>query len=330
MYRQALNTITKKLRREIVVKTLFFLPADRRRQLERWLRGREEYRALQHADGVVVSCGKSGRTWLRALISHFFQMRYDLPGTSLIALDNFHYQHHEIPRLLFTHDTYLHYYTANLATKREYREVKTLLLVRHPADVAVSQYFQWKHRILPRKKWLNEYPAHNSGISIYNFIMDRNAGLEYIINFLNMWRREWSVRDDLAVIKYEDMLADPKGQLQRILSWLGFDATADEIDECVSFASFENMRKLEERGVYWLGGRTMNSASGGDSDRLKVRRGRAGGWRDYLTVSQIEDVKRFVDDRLVPGFGYRQDEMRALPARARGAAEADTMMQTHG
>ena len=31
-------------------------------------------------------------------------------------------------------------------------------MVRDPADVAVSQYFQWKFRMTDRKKTINDYP----------------------------------------------------------------------------------------------------------------------------------------------------------------------------
>src|SRR5689334_12757632 len=154
------NPVSKELRREVVVRSPFFLPDETRRRLERWLRGREEYRAPRRADVVIVSCGKSGRTWLRTMISRFFQLRYELGTRSLINLDNFHYNRRGIPRVLFTHDTYLRYYTGSFENKHEYRRTKSLLIVRHPADVAVSQFFQWKHRIRPRKKWLNQYPEH--------------------------------------------------------------------------------------------------------------------------------------------------------------------------
>jgi hypothetical protein len=45
------------------------LGARRRRDLERWLRGREQVSKLRRADAVVVSYGKAGRTWLRVLLS---------------------------------------------------------------------------------------------------------------------------------------------------------------------------------------------------------------------------------------------------------------------
>jgi hypothetical protein len=310
MYRQAYNSVTKKFRREAVVKGLFFLPGDKRRQLERWLRGREEYRTLQRADVAVVSCGKSGRTWLRAMLSHFFQMRYSLPGTTLINFDNFHYRHKDIPRIFFTHDSYLKYYTGHFNSKLDYRPIKTVLLVRNPADVAVSQYFQWQHRIPKHKKWLNEYPTHGAQIAIFDLMMDPKAGLEYVVGFLNDWQQARQTRPDLEVVRYEDMHVDPSGQLQRILLALGFEATAAELEESVAFASFENMRKLEQQGVLWFGGRSMRKPTGGDENSFKVRRGRAGGWRDYFTGQQVDAIQSYIEDHLKPGFGYLASEPR--------------------
>src|SRR5262249_50466733 len=249
------------------------LPDDSRRQLERWLRGWEECRALRQVDAVIVSCGKSGRTWLRVMLSHFFQMRYDLPGGALLGFDNSHYRRHNIPKVLFTHDSYIHYYTGRFNSKLDYRRVKTLIFVRHPADVAVSQFFQWKYRIVPRKKWLNEYPVHNSDIKMFDFIMDRNAGIPYVVQFLNGWAKECRVRSDLEVIRYEDMRSNPKDQLDKVIRWLGYEATPVELEECVEFGSFENMQRMEKERVFWLAGRALKQKIANNKDSYKVRRG---------------------------------------------------------
>ena len=57
----------------------FFLPQARRKALDRRLRGREEHRKLQLADHVLMSWGKSGRTWLRIMLSRFYQIAYGVP-----------------------------------------------------------------------------------------------------------------------------------------------------------------------------------------------------------------------------------------------------------
>ncbi|HPG23988.1 MAG TPA: sulfotransferase, partial [Myxococcota bacterium] len=63
-----MDSIFKKVSREVIVALLFFLPEARRIRIERWLRGREETRRLERADVAIVSFGKSGRTWLRVMM----------------------------------------------------------------------------------------------------------------------------------------------------------------------------------------------------------------------------------------------------------------------
>src|SRR5215470_18382047 len=117
---RSLNSVfTKKVRREVLVGSLFFLSESRRRHLERWVRGREEQRRLRDGDVSVVSSGKSGETWLRTLVSRFFQVRFELDTSLLLNFDNYHRHRRAIPRVNFTHDGYLEYYTGNFADKFE-------------------------------------------------------------------------------------------------------------------------------------------------------------------------------------------------------------------
>ena len=106
--------VVKKLSRFFVLTPLFFLPYDRKSRVERWLRGREQYRKLQRADCVVVSFGKSGRTWLRVMLSRFYQVKHGLSERHLIGFDNLHLRNGAIPKIFFTHDNYTKDYTGNL------------------------------------------------------------------------------------------------------------------------------------------------------------------------------------------------------------------------
>ena len=137
-----MQTVFKKLRRELVMLLLFFLPKERKRTVERRLRGREEYRRLSRADCVVVSFGKSGRTWLRVMLSRYYTLRFGLPESELISFDNLHNREPEIPRVFFTHDNYVADHTGNRDSKCDFYDKKVVLLVRNPQDVAVSQFFQ--------------------------------------------------------------------------------------------------------------------------------------------------------------------------------------------
>jgi sulfotransferase family protein len=142
--------------RHLIMHGLFFLPKERQVHVERWLRGNEDFRKLALADCVIVSFGKSGRTWLRVMLSRVYQVRHGLARRHLLAFDNLHNKVAEIPRIFFTHDNYLKDYTKQGDRKAQYRDKKVILMVRDPADVAVSQYFQWKFRMTSRKKKIND------------------------------------------------------------------------------------------------------------------------------------------------------------------------------
>ena len=96
--------------RHLLLWALFFLPRDSRIALERRLRGKEEYRKLRLADWVLMSWGKSGRTWFRVMVSRFYQVKYGLPQRELLNFDNLNRKHPAIPRVLFSHNNYLRDY----------------------------------------------------------------------------------------------------------------------------------------------------------------------------------------------------------------------------
>ena len=314
------ESVWKRLSREAVVGGAFFLPAERRRRLERRLRGREEVRRLELADAVIVSFGKSGRTWLRLLLSRFFQQRFKLADSAFIGFDNLHRRDANVPRLLFTHDNYLRDYTGHASDKRDYYGKRTVLLVRHPADVAVSQYFQWKFRMRPHKKSLNNYPEHGREVSVFDFVMDPDAGLDKVTDFLNAWGAERERIRDLLVVRYEDLRSGTAGELRRVLRFLGQEPSPSELEDCVAFASVENMRALETKKVFWLAGSRMKAADAANPNSFKVRRGKVGGWRDYFDDEQTRAVERRVEERLRPGFGYLADEQEAPPVAVAAGA----------
>ncbi len=92
------------LSREALVGTLFFLPTATRARLNRWLNGRHEYRKLRTCEYVIVSFPKSGRTWLRAMLSGYYQVSYGIDRKEMLGSTNYHKQNNKIPTIMFTHD----------------------------------------------------------------------------------------------------------------------------------------------------------------------------------------------------------------------------------
>ena len=301
----------KRASREVILFFAFFLPPERKCQLERRLRGREELRRLGLADVVIVSFGKSGRTWLRVLLSRFFQLRFGLRPSAFIGFDNLHRRHEGIPRIFFTHDNYLRDFTGNLDNKRDFYGRKVVLLVRQPEDVAVSQFHQWKFRMRPHKMDLNRYPSQGTQVDVFNFVTDEDAGLPKVIDFMNGWAKELPRLQQLLIIRYEDLRRDTAGELRRVLEFMDQQPTDADLKDCVAFASVENMRKLEEKRTFWLAGSRMRPGDKSNPDSFKVRRAKVGGYRDYFDEHQLVEMDRITEARLLPGFGYLSSEQAA-------------------
>ncbi len=314
--RPALSSASKRLQRWAVLTPLFFLPAERKIRLERWIRGREQADKLRRADVTVVSFGKSGRTWLRVMLSRAFQVRHGLSDRLLIGFDNFHLRNSAIPRIFFTHDNYLKDYTGHIDTKEDYRNTKVILLARHPADVAVSQFHQWQFRMRPHKKTINDYPEHGQDVSVFEFVARHEAGLAKVVDFMNGWARALPLLPRALLVRYEDMKADPERELRRMLDFMGTPGTAEQIGEAVRFASFDNMRKLEERRAFWFSGGRMVAKDRKNPDSFKTRRGKVGGWRDYFSAEEAAAIEAMVEDRLDPVFGYGEPSQADAPVAA--------------
>ena len=231
-----MRELWKKVRREVLMAGLFFLPEDKKRRLERRLRGRDEFQRLEGADCVVVSYGKSGRTWLRVMLSRFYHLNFGLTGKQqLLSFDNLHRRDSRIPRIFFTHDNYLTDYTGNGGTKRDYYGKKVVLLVRKPQDVAVSQFFQWKHRMRAAKKRLNEYPE-DMEMPVFEFVMNSKWGLTGAIDYMNLWAEESPRIAGLLIVRYEDMRADPHATFRRIAEFIGGPVREEAVQGAVEYA----------------------------------------------------------------------------------------------
>lgn len=299
-----MNTVVRKVLREVRMLFHRHRPEAEQVAAERRLRGRDEFKMLREADCVFVSFGKSGRTWVRVLLSRFYQQKYGLAERHLLVFDNLHRKNPAIPTIFFTHDNYLKDFTGQGNNKADYYGKKVVLLVRNPADVVVSQYFQWKFRMRPRKKTINQYPTGAGEVEIFDFVMRPQSGLKKIVDFMNLWADEAGRIKELHVLRYEDLHRAPEETLGRLLEFIGTPGSAEQLADAVAFASVENMRKLETKRTFWLSGSRMAPADRSNPNSYKVRRGKVGGYRDYFDDGQVTRIDTIIGERLSPFFGY--------------------------
>ncbi len=307
-----LRTIVAKLTRRIVLFCVAALPVERRRRVDRWLRGREQYRRLRSADVVVVSHGKSGRTWLRVMLTGYYRRVFQIAGDQLLGFDNLHRADRRVPKIFFTHDNYLKDYTGNADTKRDFYDKKVVLMVRRPEDVVVSEYFNWRHRMKPSKMYLNDFPPHGADVSVYDFAM-RPCGLDRVLEFMNGWARELPQMRDVLVVRYEDMREDAAREFRRVARFLEAPISEDALRYAVDYASVDNMRRMERGASRWSGGR-LRPRDPDNPHSYKVRRAQVGGYRDYLDAEQTAEIDARVAAELAPLYGYGGETRPAAPA----------------
>jgi hypothetical protein len=289
--------------RHLIMLLCFWLPASRRKSLERWLRGREEYKKLQRADWVLMSWGKSGRTWLRVMMSRVYQLKAGLGASELLDFDNLKARDPSLPAVFFTHNNYLRNYTGNWESKSHFQGKRIVLLVRDPRDVAVSQFFQWKFRMRPNKKFINDYPPHGADIDAWDFVLDQDAGVPRIVDYFNGWARAIPELKDVLIVRYEDMRADPAAVLAEIMAFTGTEVSAEQVREAVEFAAYDNMKKMEQEKFFKGSGARVKPGDKDNPQSFKVRKAKVGGYRDYFTDEQCAQLEEMVA-ALDPVFGY--------------------------
>ena len=284
--------------------------------LLRWLRARRDLRRLGRADVAVVSFAKSGRTWLRVMLSRLLQTKYGLPEEIIIERDNLHRLNKSIPIFLFTQGSYIADIRPIGGPASPYHGKRLIFLARHPADTAVSYYFHNSNRINPLKKDLKRLPEDLSETSLFEFVLNDTWGMPAIIRYLNGWAEALAQHPRHLLVRYEDLRIDPKPQLQRISRLLGesFDETA--YDDAIEFASFERLQQMERTDFF--GNQRLQPRDPDNPDSFKVRRGKVGGYRDYLNDREAASIEQQIAEQLNPIYGYAEPLQPNTEARNAG------------
>lgn len=260
-------------------------------------RHRRDARRLANADAVFVSFPKSGRTWVRTMLSRLGQIEWGTPESEILEFDNLHTLNPAFPRILFTHDIDAMVPASRLpADKSHYFGRPVAFLARHPADVVVSRYFHLKHRSRdPARRRLARAP-------IEEFVWTEFGGLPAIVTYLNQWVAAGRNRPDFLLQRYEDFLQEPRTPLAALARHFGIPASNAAIDDAVAFASFDSLKKKETEGFF--SSHRLHARTPGEPGASKVRSGRAGGWREHFDGSAAARIEAFIDSRLDPLLGY--------------------------
>jgi hypothetical protein len=258
----------------------------------------ESLELYNQVDFFVISFPKSGRTWLKVMMAKALSDQYGYPIDEAIA-DFYKFTcnisktiNPHIFRTGFGHDgsgpKYRKHYQALLdADKSIYRGKKVMLLIRDPKDVIVSYYFQATKRNKVFEGSLSE------------FIRDEYLGIKKILAFNTNWHANQHLLSEFKLVCYEAIHADPKGVLKIALTMMNVEEIDDSIlESAVAYGRFENMKQLEASSQ--IENNTLRSGDPLDPESFKVRKGKVGGYTDYLNEEDIAYIDQAIQELNYP------------------------------
>ena len=116
-------------------------------------------------------------------------------------------------------------------------------------------------------------------MSMSDLVLDGEYGIRAIAGWMSWWVRRRSKVRSMLVVRYEDMLADAAGSLDRVLLFItGSKCSSKIISQAVEASSFERMRHKEAVSGRLMG---MHPAVPGMPQTAHVRSGKSGAWKSW-------------------------------------------------
>jgi len=257
-----------------------------RRQYETELQ--KHYRERQNADCLLISPTNCGRTWLRIMLGRMMQATYHIEKVNLHYLYSFSELNPTLPRIKAIHEKYGQF--------GQYQNQKIIFLVRDPRDALVSRYHQHK----------SEYSDYATPD---DFILNAPDLAKYVEDY-NSWQQHRHMTAGFTTIRYEDLKANPTIELRKVAQFLSLSFTDEVIAEAIQYASFDNMRAMELNGSETVRAGVLmtvdRKATVPEENRLKVRKGRVGGYQQELSAQAIDHLNSYIQAHLNPTYGYSE------------------------
>jgi hypothetical protein len=158
---------------------------------------------------------------------------------------------------------------------------RVFYMVRDPRAVMVSY-----HAFLQQTGWLKttleelvEHPEH---------------GVRAWCDHICGWMERVPASHSFTLIKYEELLSNPAGELRTLYNLLGFEVSDSVLTEAIERSSVEKMR--QDENLY-------NSRHPQRSKLEFVRKGKLGGTREPLSADLQRRIEELADDVMIK-LGY--------------------------
>jgi len=151
----------------------------------------------------------------------------------------------------------------------------SVYVVRDPRDVLVSYADHMGHTLEQAAESMN-----NMG----SCLDQGNLGIYHHLTTWSQHVRSWAEQESIPVkvLRYEDLLEDPRGEFQQVLEHLGLSVDEERLDLAVELASFDHLRRQEQENGF-------REASPKAGDFFK--RGTAGGWQEVVPREIVEKLE---------------------------------------
>jgi len=250
--------------------------------------------AITNRPVYLCSYPKTGRTWLRFLLSAYIDRAFgcgigiDLQSMfSVIPNLSTHRRRGigvfclradgRVPLVLASHAGY---------ESGEFDERNdAIFLLRGVHDVIVSSYFHATRQRREGERYRGD---------LRSFLHDPYKGVARFVRYHNSWA-EVLGRTHSHILTYESLRAEPVDTFHALLEFLGLPIDDTLIAEVVRSGEFDTMQALERRtGV---DGQRYDRS---DPESLRMRRGRVGGHTEYLSSQEIAEIRDACRKQLSP------------------------------
>jgi hypothetical protein len=265
------------------IKKIF--PEPRAKALDRRIR-------ILLCDAAVISYPKSGRTWLRSMLTIYCSKIYGTPKDVLYDFANIHSFDPRAPKLFFSHESNYEDSPDSISIdRRRLKKRKIVFVSRDPRDVIVSLY---AHRVHRDKTWTG---------SIEDFIASSQGGFRTALRYYHLWHDFLAEHPDALVLRYEDLHADPAATFEQLLRFLGQPVDREALLETIEETEFSRLKKMESESHFRSG--RLKSRQLENPEAFKVRRGKIGGFVKDLRPDVVSQISEAMERELQGAFGYK-------------------------
>jgi alcohol sulfotransferase len=249
---------------------------------------------VPNIDVLLCSYRKCGRTWLRFILSFYInelcQLGYPPSrDTMVILVPSFKIVEDDVPLASIQTEQYSgkrglraiaashqNYGNPNAPSILAGKDI--IFLFRSVCDVLVSQYFErvFRRDFRPRD-------------TIWQFIQEEHL-LEAYVDYLNAWAY-YLDRHRHIILTYEEMKHDIFHASVRVLEFMEVEVDLKVLAHAIELSSFDSMQKMERQEL------GLDDASD-QTARLRTRRGKIGGYRDYLDENAVHTIRQYCEDNL--------------------------------